>query len=346
MTPGANDLCVFAVKRGIIEKRIDINYYLPKYMELIEKLQTRYGEKLTTIGKIADVICGPFGSAIKNTDYQESGIPLIRITNISRDGYMDYSDVVYIPEELGNSLPRTQVSVGDIVVSQRGSLGQCAVVDDRYEKLNISANIIAIKNIQGISVGFVHDYILSTIGQTMLERNTSGQVQQKITTQDIADLLIPTDCNERDLCRIINDSYEKCFEKRRRAGILLGDKQTYVLSKLRMGKKIAVPKDEIVYITKAVDLQGRIDADYYSPKFSQFRKDIERSGWPVVTIEKLCTRIITGFAAGKQDQAEDLPAEQRVAQLRPFSITPEGELSFKIQKYVPKERLKPEGREA
>ena len=94
------------------------------------------------LGELADVICGPFGSAITNKDYQESGIPLIRITNISGDGYMDYSDIIYISEELGNSLSRTQVSAGDIVISQRGSLGQCAIVDDTFPKLNISANII------------------------------------------------------------------------------------------------------------------------------------------------------------------------------------------------------------
>ncbi len=65
---------------------------------------------------------------------------------------MDYSDIIYISEELGNSLSRTQVSAGDIVISQRGSLGQCAIVDDTFPKLNISANIIAIKNSGSVNV--------------------------------------------------------------------------------------------------------------------------------------------------------------------------------------------------
>lgn len=96
------------------------------------------------LGELADVICGPFGSAITNKDYQESGIPLIRITNISGDGYMDYSDIIYISEELGNSLSRTQVSAGDIVISQRGSLGQCAIdhkgIDRDFFRYNICCN--------------------------------------------------------------------------------------------------------------------------------------------------------------------------------------------------------------
>lgn len=117
---------------------------------------------------------------------------------------MDYSDIIYISEELGNSLSRIQVTAGDIVISQRGSLGQCAIVDDTFPKLNISANIIAIKNTKGVSAEFVRNYILSSVGQTLLERASSGQVQQKITTQDIADLLIPTQCDEQKLITIID----------------------------------------------------------------------------------------------------------------------------------------------
>lgn len=186
---------------------------MPKYTILENELRNKFGDNLKTLGEIADVICGPFGSAIKNTDYQENGIPLIRITNISKDGYMNYDDLIYISEKLGDSLSRTQVSEGDIVISQRGSLGQCAVVDDRYNKVNISANIIAVKNIHESSPEFIHDYLLSNIGQTLLERNISGQVQQKITTQDIAELLIPMECNEEYLSSIVRNAYSSYQKK-------------------------------------------------------------------------------------------------------------------------------------
>ena len=115
MTPDAKDLCVFAVKRGDMKNRLDINYNLPQYTMLEEKLYQTFGEDLKRISDIADVICGPFGSAIKNTDYQDSGIPLVRITNINKDGYMNYDDLIYISEKLGDSLSKTQVSNGDIV---------------------------------------------------------------------------------------------------------------------------------------------------------------------------------------------------------------------------------------
>lgn len=189
---------------------------------------------MVPLSKISDVICGPFGSAIKNTDYQEEGLPLIRITNITKNGYMNYDDIIYITEELGNSLSRSQVVPGDIVISQRGSLGQCAIVDDKFNKLNISANIIAVKNIHNSSAQFIHDYFLSIIGQTLLERNVSGQVQPKITTQDIADLLIPVNCDERKLCQIVVDGYNTYKQKLNQADELLTSINNYILKTLQL----------------------------------------------------------------------------------------------------------------
>lgn len=215
---------------------MDVNYNFPIYEHLEESLRGKFGSGLQPLGKIADVICGPFGSAIKNTDYQDFGIPLLRITNISKDGYMKYDDIVYISEELGNSLLRTQVSSGDIVISQRGTLGQCAVVDDTFDKFNISANIIAIKNIKGLSSAFIRDYILSNIGQTLLERNMSGQVQKKVTTQDIANLLIPVNCNEAKLTAIMKDARAQYILKIRQADELLAEGKQYLLSVLNIVK--------------------------------------------------------------------------------------------------------------
>jgi len=230
---------------------------------LDKKLQAIFGKSLMPLGELADVICGPFGSAITNKDYQESGIPLIRITNISRDGYMDYSDIIYISEELGNSLSRTQVSAGDIVISQRGSLGQCAIVDDTFAKLNISANIIAIKNPKGISAGFIRNYILSAVGQTLLERASSGQVQQKITTQDIANLLIPNNCDEEKLTSIIESGYVAYRSEIKRADKLLQDFE-FEVSKIY---DLSCSQDStLCYAVKLGQIDGVIDAKRYASK--------------------------------------------------------------------------------
>lgn len=288
MTPDANDLCVFAVRRGSIEKRLDINYNLPKYTELIKRLKESFGDRLKRLGDISDVICGPFGSAIKNTDYQENGIPLVRITNISKDGYMNYSDVVFISEQLGDSLKRTQVSPGDLVVSQRGSLGQCAIVDDRYSKMNISANIIAIKSIKETSASFVRDFILSSLGQLQLERSTSGQVQQKITTQDIADILLPVGCNEEALLKNLEEKRIERNQKLQEANKLLDGMDLYIHSILAI--KDITFSSSIISAVRASDLceNGTFSAEYYHPERMAAIHAIKASG-PVKKLSEIVT---------------------------------------------------------
>ncbi len=229
-------------------------------------MRERFGKNLKPLSEIAEVICGPFGSTIKNTDYQETGIPLVRITNISKEGYMNYDDIIYISEELGNSLKRTQVSSGDIVISQRGSLGQCAVVDDTFEKMNISANIIAIKNIQESSAMFIRDYLLSTLGQTLLERNVSGQVQQKITTQDIADILIPIGCDETYLSKAITTAYGLYRDKIKQSDDLLSGMSKYLFDALKM-RNIDYEEKLCCAIKLANIVEDRtFSAEYYHPE--------------------------------------------------------------------------------
>lgn len=218
---------------------------------------------------------------------------------------MDYSDIIYISEELGNSLSRTQVSAGDIVISQRGSLGQCAIVDDTFPKLNISANIIAIKNPKGVSAEFIRNYILSTVGQTLLERASSGQVQQKITTQDIADLLIPTKCDEQMLITIIDAGHIQYKNKVQQANDLLEGKRGYLFERLNL--TFDNSESVLCYAQKHSMISLRIDADFYSPRFTHFRRQIEDSVYPTVQIGEICKSISSVSPAGP-DKGVDILA--------------------------------------
>ena len=189
---------------------------------------------------------------------------------------MDYEDLIYISEELGNSLSRTQVSSGDIVISQRGSLGQCAIVDDAFVKMNISANIIAVKNIRESSAIFIHDYLLSIVGQTLLERNISGQVQQKITTQDIADILIPIGCDELHLSSIIDRGYRDYKGKLSKANSVLSHAKSTVFNSIGVYFEEFVPA--LYSFCKLKDLLKsgiycNPHSDYLNSVFSHLREN-------------------------------------------------------------------------
>ncbi len=92
----------------------------------------REGWRESTFAEIAaerGLAGGPFGSNLGRKDYVPSGIPVLRGQNLSTGRFVDYSDCVFVTnEKLRSTLVRNTAEPGDVVFTQRGTLGQVAVV--------------------------------------------------------------------------------------------------------------------------------------------------------------------------------------------------------------------------
>lgn len=95
------------------------------------------GWQIAALGDIAvdaGLVGGPFGSSLGRKDYVENGVPVIRGANIAGQGKFDDSDLVFVTEQKVESELRRNLAVpGDIILTQRGTLGQVGVVpQDSY----------------------------------------------------------------------------------------------------------------------------------------------------------------------------------------------------------------------
>lgn len=151
------------------------------------------------------------------------------------------------------------------------------------------------------------------------------------------EIILPSKAVQKDLVSIMDTAIESYCEKTCRANNLLSNRSKVLFEILQL--KFAKTCTPAAFAVTSAQLFGRIDADFYSPDFLHFREQIEKSRYKAVNIGDLCENITSGFAAGKQDQADDLNDDERVPQLRPFSITPYGQISFATKKYVPISRL-------
>ncbi len=87
------------------------------------------------------IVGGPFGSDLVRSDYQLKGIPVIRGTNLSEgDGKFVGNDFVFVSEEKAQQLSANLAFPGDLVFTQRGTLGQVGIVPDNlaYSKYLLS----------------------------------------------------------------------------------------------------------------------------------------------------------------------------------------------------------------
>jgi type I restriction enzyme S subunit len=86
------------------------------------------------------VSSGPFGSKLGRSDYRAAGIPVIRGTNLAVGGGFRDRGFVFVSDEKADELASSIARPGDIVVTQRGTIGQVGVIPQpsRYPRYVLS----------------------------------------------------------------------------------------------------------------------------------------------------------------------------------------------------------------
>jgi type I restriction enzyme S subunit len=74
---------------------------------------------------------GPFGSKLGRKDYVAAGVPVLRGSNLRVGGGFDESDLVFVSDAKADELRSSLASRGDVVITQRGTLGQVGLVPRR-----------------------------------------------------------------------------------------------------------------------------------------------------------------------------------------------------------------------
>lgn len=87
-----------------------------------------------------DMVDGPFGSSIDTkVDYCPDGeIPVIRTKNISIDNKFKTDDLKFMRREKYETVIRSQVIPGDIVLTKVGTIGNVCIMPDLYEEAVLS----------------------------------------------------------------------------------------------------------------------------------------------------------------------------------------------------------------
>ncbi|APF39932.1 restriction endonuclease subunit S [Neomicrococcus aestuarii] len=75
------------------------------------------------------LIGGPFGSKLVSRDYVETGVPVIRGQNLGSGRWVDLTDSVFVSEsKMERDLASNLAEPGDLIYTQRGTLGQVAIM--------------------------------------------------------------------------------------------------------------------------------------------------------------------------------------------------------------------------
>lgn len=84
----------------------------------------------TTLGKISEIITGPFGSQLHQSDYVEQGIPVVMPQDID-NRKVNYASINYVSNEDAIRLERYKTIINDILYARQGDVEKHAFIKEK-----------------------------------------------------------------------------------------------------------------------------------------------------------------------------------------------------------------------
>ena len=240
------------------------------------------------LGKYIDVISG---YAFKSKDFLPSGIPVIKIKNVSPPE-VSLEDLSYISVEIANDLPKFALQYGDVLIALTGShINQMASVVGRVARVkyrersmfNQRVGKIVVKDADACDLNYVYYYLSQDQVKISLARKAGGAANQaNKSPSDVKGLAIPFPSVEiQHRIADILSAYDDLIENNQRQIKLLeeaalrlykewfvqlrfpGHETTPIVDGVPEGWKLGTVKDLVEFkrgktITKAVVKAGNI----------------------------------------------------------------------------------------
>ena len=163
------------------------------------------------------LVGGPFGSNLVSNDYVPSGVPVIRGQNMN--GRWVGGEFAYVTEAKAKSLEANTARPGDIVFTQRGTLGQVSIVPlgphDRYV---VSQSQMKLTVNRALADPLFFYYVFSTSAQRDYIRQHAIQTGVPHTNLGIlrkTPLPLPSLSEQRAIARILGTLDDKIELNRR-----------------------------------------------------------------------------------------------------------------------------------
>lgn len=128
----------------------------------------------------------------------ETGLPFLRVQNLSFDGHLDLSNVRYLENDAFNATKKTHVQPGDVLTNIVGPpLGKVSLVPEGFSEAQINQAIVRFRPKNNLLGKYLTYYLMSEFAKSWLfsrSKKTSGQ--RNINSSTCASLPVPMPPNE------------------------------------------------------------------------------------------------------------------------------------------------------
>ena len=151
-------------------------------------------KELSSISAIKSGKRLPKGSLVTSS---KTPYPYIRVIDMNM-GYLNLSDIMYVPENVQPMISKYIISKNDIYISVAGTLGLVGKIPEELDGANLTENANRITEIQ-CNRDYLMYYMMSPLIQNVIEAERTIGAQPKLALQRIRDfyIVLPGDNREQ-----------------------------------------------------------------------------------------------------------------------------------------------------
>lgn len=221
------------------------------------------------------IVDGPFGTQLHAEEYQEEGVPVVRIVNLSYEGKFLGENIVFISEKKALQLQRSKVVPEDIIIAKTGAtIGKSGMFPDSYKSGIVASSCMKITCDEDKAVPKLILYLISwQRGQKKIIDGATGSTRTTINIGPFANIkfLLPKSIQEQSKITEILSTIDEAIEK------------TESLIQKYQRIKQGLMQD---LLTKGIDEHGNI-RDEKTHKFKKSPLGRIPEEWEVVRLRKL-----------------------------------------------------------
>ncbi len=204
-----------AIKTAAMQQLLTGKKRLPPFDQLNTGYkQTELGEipgdwEVRTINDLNfDLSDGNYSSKYPRSDeFKPMGIPFIRANNIKMLTVVD-EDMRFISEEKHSEITKGHLKEGDVLITNRGEIGNLAIVPNRHIGSNINAQIVRINTNGTCVINRYFAYYLQKdeVKQKLLDLQTGSALKQlPVNRLKTLEIIIPSKEEQAIIANVLSD---------------------------------------------------------------------------------------------------------------------------------------------
>ena len=244
--------------------RFDSDYYTKNYLHISDQMSKVSTEKL---GKLATAVASAFYPAATQL-YSEGDTAFARCVDcvsypvITKDQDSKFEKIPYIfaKENKGISFIKAE----DIIITKVGTPCYASILTD-YNEIALSRTVMGLTGIHGINPYYLMVFLRCKYGFEQLYRQRELTIQYQLTLPRVkaVDVYLASDMLQKEIKKLC----EKSKELQRKSNEAYRMAEKILMATLNCHDFTTLRTYSIKKITDSFALSGRLDAEYYQPKY-------------------------------------------------------------------------------